>query len=347
MGMLYGFPDEGNDTSVALMYWSGVSSEERNEAKSHINACLLHPDTGIGQLLESPEVRVLESCDFRMVTRPFWLAASDALANAAFEREAVMYIIIKKRDLEHMRRSIFWIAEVPSIAKTPSRGGIRIVSLLSSYECKNLAYDIRMRIEEVEWARTLWLQVPFFTCDNLASIADVKDFNWAASERYPVPMHTVAELKADNFSARTLKEAHFTAKQLADENFSLVDLKEAGYSALELKGTLYSNLSASILKAHKFAAKELKAIGFSARELIIAGFTSSEVIWAALSLNTVPGALLARELNEAGVAAGDLKKFGFSACHMKRGGYSYRSLKSLGFTHREMQDRSCMKGPPV
>ena len=331
------------------LLWSGISPRDRATWKGAEDAGELSEDTEMGHIIHRQlGDRLFDCCDFGATVLTFWQTASSSLLNVQHQKP--LLILINKTK-EQIADTIFWNAEVPSLALNPPQSTIRLVSFQMT--CKDLVEKLTERIVEIvgntQAAELRWSGVTNMTCE------EPPHRPWA----YPPPLWRAERLRAHGLGPKYLGELGMTAMWLHDRGFALKDVRQAGRPLPEIQKLLERNF-----KRGDFAT-ELKEAGFplgtilnlqpkarrnginvaSFRQL---GFSAKELMKEA-SRDNLKIRLSAKELREAGYSATELKEAGFNlkACdrskkflfgELQDANYSGSELRDAGFTAWDLKD---------
>ncbi|CAE7643912.1 esiB [Symbiodinium sp. CCMP2592] len=115
-----------------IILWSGLGSEVEREdvlwpLRSNGRGCIIHsrrePDTKLGEILNDPQVNVLEACPWSAV-KPFWDGASRAFASSwAARGGAENYSIVLGHDtIGRIFDTILYKAELKALAESAQEG---------------------------------------------------------------------------------------------------------------------------------------------------------------------------------------------------------------------------------
>jgi len=156
-----------HDKNSTLLLWSGVSPESREKWCKALNTYMLHAgsndelQTPFGRLIEETKDhngKLLGGCEW-LQQEPIWQTASDAVVwrnGDALVRFLVNKPLVKEKWT--LRETIFYRAELPTLARYPPAQGFRVLNLHTHVRCIHLMPIIRHKIEQNglldDWRKT-------------------------------------------------------------------------------------------------------------------------------------------------------------------------------------------------
>ena len=156
-----------HDKNSTLLLWSGVSPESREKWCKALNTYMLHAgsndelQTLFGRLIEETKDhngKLLGGCEW-LQQEPIWQTASDAVVwrnGDALVRFLVNKPLVKEKWT--LRETIFYRAELPTLARYPPAQGFRVLNLHTHVRCIHLMPIIRHKIEQNglldDWRKT-------------------------------------------------------------------------------------------------------------------------------------------------------------------------------------------------
>ena len=338
------------------LLWSGISRDSRAMWKTNSDAGELSEDTEMGHVIHQKlGDRLFDCCDFGATVLTFWQTASSSLLNA--QPQKPLLVLVNKTQ-EQITSTIFWNAELPSLAMNPPQSAIRLVSFQMS--CRDLVVKLSERVEEIvgntRAAELRWSAVTQMTCEKPSDQA----------QEYPPPLWRAERLRARGLGPEYLGKLGMTAEWLHKRGFTFKDLRDAGktlgqihdaYKREHIKWNLNVTelkesgfLLADILKLHNYAAQNLNMF----RE---AGFSARQLLDAASLTQRGPGKKLkalfsAKNLKEAGYSAAELSEAGFNLeawrdkfrrpanqlyGELRQAHYTGSELKTAGFSAQDLK----------
>ncbi|CAE7265061.1 unnamed protein product, partial [Symbiodinium sp. CCMP2456] len=161
------------DHNSTLLLWSGVSPSSRGKWCASLNTYMLQADgnddiqTPFGSILDKIKIRnadedFLQGCGWPQ-QEPIWQAASDAVVWR--NGDALVRFLVKKplRGTGSLRDSIFFRAELPTLARYPPVEGLRVLNEHPRVRCHHLMPIIKDRIES-NGLLDDWRKVKTFSC---------------------------------------------------------------------------------------------------------------------------------------------------------------------------------------
>ena len=357
-----GIPFGVGDTGAKLfkmrqatkLLWSGISRDSRAMWKTNSDAGELSEDTEMGHVIHQKlGDRLFDCCDFGATVLTFWQTASSSLLNA--QPQKPLLVLVNKTQ-EQITSTIFWNAELPSLAMNPPQSAIRLVSFQMS--CRDLVVKLSERVEEIvgntRAAELRWSAVTQMTCEKPSDQA----------QEYPPPLWRAERLRARGLGPEYLGKLGMTAEWLHKRGFncrelhqvhqakrldgkqlrsycSLAELRALGLTAGEFKIHTYNRTDAAAnvrdLRAAGFSVKQLLGDKFPPEWLKQAGSTANELREAGLDCEQLKRAgFEIHELREAGCDAMTLAGFVKNAYEMLEAGYTAAELLHAGFTQKEL-----------
>ena len=311
------------------LLWSGISPRDRATWKGAEDAGELSEDTEMGHIIHRQlGDRLFDCCDFGATVLTFWQTASSSLLNVQHQKP--LLILINKTK-EQIAGTIFWNAEVPSLALNPPQSTIRLVSFQMT--CKDLVEKLTERIVEIvgntQAAELRWSGVTNMTCE------EPPHRPWA----YPPPLWRAERLRAHGLGPKDLGELGMTATWLHDRGFNCSELQQIKQFQHLLPVQLGRYCSLTELRALGFTAQELKQqsslpaeLSANVRDLLAAGYSTKNLVESRFQPEVLKAAgLTAKELKEAGLEPKLLESLRFKAEDMREAGYNAKKLGELGY----------------
>ncbi|CAE7392133.1 lia1, partial [Symbiodinium pilosum] len=166
-----------HDKNSTLLLWSGVSPESREKWCKALNTYMLHAgsnsdlQTPFGCLIEQTKDqhngKLLGGCEWPQ-QEPIWQTASDAVVwrnGDALVRFLVNKTLVKEKWT--LRETIFFNAELPTLARYPPAQGFRVLNLHPHVRCIHLMPIIRDKIEQ-NGLLDDWRKAKTFSCVDTA-----------------------------------------------------------------------------------------------------------------------------------------------------------------------------------
>ncbi|CAE7179247.1 ILA [Symbiodinium microadriaticum] len=161
------------DRNSTLLLWSGVPASARKKWCTSLNAYMLESgdnddiQTPFGSILErirseDSDEQLLQGCEWPE-QEPIWQAASDAVVWRS--GDSLVRFLVNKPLSGHgtLRESIFFRAELPTLARYPPTEGFRVLNEHPVVKCHHLMPVLRNKIES-NGLLDDWRKVKTFSC---------------------------------------------------------------------------------------------------------------------------------------------------------------------------------------
>ena len=108
---------------------------------------------------------------------PIWQTASDAVVWQNGDKLVRLLInksLVRRHQNRILQDSIFFISELPTLARYPPQQGLRVINEHSTVCCRHLMPFIRERIEELGLVED-WQNVNTFSCVDVVKVKKLKE----------------------------------------------------------------------------------------------------------------------------------------------------------------------------
>ena len=164
-----------HDKKSTLLLWSGASQKSREKWREALNTYMLHAggnddlQTPFGRLIEQTKKdgKLLGGCVWPQ-QEPIWQTASDAVVwrnGDSLVRFLVNKTLVKEKWT--LQETIFYRAELPTLARYPPAHGFRVLNLHPHVRCIHLMPIIRHKIEQ-NGLLDDWRKTKTFSCVDAA-----------------------------------------------------------------------------------------------------------------------------------------------------------------------------------
>ncbi len=139
--------------------------------------------TPFGEILENEDIKdkdgsLFGSCSWKRHQVPIWRSASDAVVwrnGDNLVRFAVNKSLVQSNESDStLDKTIFWKAELPTLARYPPKKGFRVLNEHHHVRCCHLMPFIRWQIEQ-NGLLSEWQKVDTFSCIDVAQVRQPYD----------------------------------------------------------------------------------------------------------------------------------------------------------------------------